>query len=267
VVFARTTWDANATAFAFKAGPPQGHRAATLLAQAPEAKLDSGHAHPDAASFIIYGGGRTLAADTGYSGTPAARQHNTITVGGIGQGREGRHDVWRDMPHDRLDAIRIVEARLSPLRATIVADAEAAYPPEAGLKRFRRTFSFQAPGAFTVTDDVRTEKAVRVQFYLHADGRFAIGPDGRRASARPDPASDVRLDAVVSGPVGAHVRAGVTEVLAPGPPGSIEKGRLEPRGHELVIESPAPATRHRFEVLLDVVKAPVRMGRKEPTRR
>ena len=70
----RTSWDRDATAFAFKAGPPEGHRVATLLSRLPEWRLDSGHAHPDAGSFIIWADGRYLTGDTGYAGPALGAQ-------------------------------------------------------------------------------------------------------------------------------------------------------------------------------------------------
>ena len=76
-IFTRTSWNADATAVAFKAGPPEGHRVAALLPKLPEWRLDSGHAHPDAGSFVIWAHGRYLTGDTGYAGLPAARNHNT----------------------------------------------------------------------------------------------------------------------------------------------------------------------------------------------
>ena len=108
VVFARTSWESDATAFAFKAGPPEGHRVAQLLPQIPEWKLSSGHAHPDANSFIIWARGRYLTGDTGYSGLVSSRQHNTVTVGGLGQGVETEHDVWKGIPYATLANTRIV---------------------------------------------------------------------------------------------------------------------------------------------------------------
>ena len=88
VVYTRTSWDKGATAIAFKAGPPEGHRVTALLAKLPEWRLDSGHSHPDAGSFIVWANGRYLTGDTGYAGLPSARNHNTMTFGGIGQGVE-----------------------------------------------------------------------------------------------------------------------------------------------------------------------------------
>ena len=100
----------DATAVAFKAGPPEGHRAARLAGTVPEWALDSGHSHPDNGSFIVWANGKYLTGDTGYAGLPSARHHNTITVGGVGQGIEGQHDVWRKMSPAALDGIRIVSA-------------------------------------------------------------------------------------------------------------------------------------------------------------
>ena len=57
--------------------------------------------------------GRYLTGDTGYAGLPSARNHNTMTFGGVGQGVESQHDVWREMPYRALDGIRIREATLT----------------------------------------------------------------------------------------------------------------------------------------------------------
>ncbi|HEY3121827.1 MAG TPA: DUF4962 domain-containing protein, partial [Vicinamibacteria bacterium] len=131
VVFHRTSWDRDATAFAVKAGPPEGHRALQLQPRVPEWEPSTGHAHPDAGSFIIWGGGRYLTGDTGYAGLPLARHHNTVTFGGVGQGIEGSHDVWDKMPAGRLDAIT-----LNGGGTRFVAELAGAYPPAAGVDRF-----------------------------------------------------------------------------------------------------------------------------------
>src|SRR5262249_49928335 len=124
VVYARSSWGKEATALAFKAGPPEGHRVAALLAQAPEWQLSSGH--PAAGSFIVWARGRYLLGDTGYAGLPSARDHNTLTFGGVGQGIEGEHDVWAAVPYARLDGIRITSAALEGAGLRLVADLTAA---------------------------------------------------------------------------------------------------------------------------------------------
>src|SRR5690606_25213827 len=54
VVFWRSSWDDDAIAWSFKAGPPEGHAATAKVKAFPDWRLSSGHAHPDAGSFIIW---------------------------------------------------------------------------------------------------------------------------------------------------------------------------------------------------------------------
>jgi hypothetical protein len=242
VVYARTSWGPDATAFAFKAGPPEGHRVASLLAQAPEWRLSSGHAHPDAGSFIVWARGRYLVGDTGYAGLPSARDHNTLTFGGVGQGREGEHDVWSGVPYAQLDRIRLTDVQLAGPEKRVVADLTAAYPASLGLERVVRTFTFDGAGTFRVRDEVAAAQPVPVEWRLHADVPFAPTPGGHAVDVR-----GVVLD--VAGTSSATV--GPALLQAPGRPGSIEQGPKEPRGFELVLARP-PGTRHALDVTLRV---------------
>ena len=162
VVYARTSWNKDATAIAFKAGPPEGHRVAALLPKLPEWRLDSGHAHPDAGSFIVWAHGRYLTGDTGYAGLPSARNHNTMTIGGIGQGVETQHDVWRQMDYRLLSGIRIRDVNLTGGTMRLVADLAAAYPPSAGVKAFNRAFEWNGASSIIVTDTVTLRQAIAV---------------------------------------------------------------------------------------------------------
>ncbi len=239
VYFSRTSWQADATAFAFKAGPPEGHRVGWLLPEIPEWELESGHAHPDACSFVIWAKGRYLLGDTGYAGQPAARDHNTITVDGVGQGRETRHDVWSETPYADLDAVRIREVRASPGAVRLSAECAAAYGPETGLRRFTRSFSFQAPLQFEVSDTIELAAPKPVQWFLHADQPFTA--DGRRFELR---AGDVTLAGEIEMPAGARITTRPVFVVSPGRPGSIEQGPKDPRGHvlEVALEPAARAS-------------------------
>jgi hypothetical protein len=247
VVFCRTGWDTQATAFAFKAGPPEGHCVARLNASVPEWKLDSGHAHPDAASFIIWARGRYLTGDTGYAGLPQARHHNTITVDGIGQGDEREHDVWRGVTPASLDDVRIVSVRNNG-GLVVEADAAAAYGAKAGLTRFHRTFRFTSPGTFTVSDDIELASARPVQWYLQSD--TAPRKDGTSWLLGGE---DVALRVQPTSPANATVTSGPTILMAPGRPGSITSGTKDQRGYQLMLESPS-AQQHRVEVVLTVEK-------------
>jgi hypothetical protein len=236
VVYHRTSWNADATAVAFKAGPPEGHRVTTLITQLPEWRLSSGHAHPDAGSFIIWARGRYLTGDTGYAGQPQARHHNTITVGGQGQGDEGEHDVWRQMDQAALNRIRISSVHTSPAGLRVEADATGAYLPSSGLVRFRRTFTVTGDDQFAVTDAIETSSPKTIEWFLHADvavevraGRYLVG-----GGASP-------LDVIVEGPEGARLATEKTLLMAPGKPGSITSGSEEQRGYHLMLQT-QPAT-------------------------
>ncbi len=237
---------------AFKAGPPEGHRVATLLPKLPEWRLDSGHAHPDAGSFVIWAHGRYLTGDTGYAGLPSARNHNTLTFGGTGQGIETQHDVWRKMDYRMLDGIRIREADLRAGKTRIVADVAKAYSAGAGVSEFTRTFTWDGGGLFTVADTVTLDAAKSVEWHLQSDVPFAAEGQTHRIG-KPGEAS---LLVTFNAPPKVPVVTGPATVRAPGPPGSIEKGSEEMRGHVLSASSP-PATTVRFDVTLEV-RAPGR---------
>ena len=240
VVYTRTSWAANATAIAFKAGPPEGHRVAALLPKFPEWRLDSGHAHPDAGSFIVWANGSYVTGDTGYAGLPSARNHNTMTFGGVGQGVESQHDVWRAVPYRALDGIRIREATVTGNAVRIVADLAAAYPDTAGVSTFTRTFTWDGGSKITVADSVALKSARTAEWLLQSD------------TALTNSGND-RLRISFASPAGVAITTGVATVKSPGPPGSIEKGPEEQRGYVLKASAPAALT-HAFDVTLELPK-------------
>jgi hypothetical protein len=113
------------------------------------------------------------------------------------------------------------------------------------VSTLRREFSFAAPGRFRVRDRVETSDPRPLAWYLHADRPFAI--DG--ASFRD--AAGVALDGRAALPARARLRTGPTSLTAPGQPGSIERGRQDQRGFELVIEPSAAARATEFDVSLE----------------
>jgi hypothetical protein len=246
VVFTRSSWDTGATAIAFKAGPPEGHRVATLLPKLPEWRLDSGHSHPDAGSFIVWAHGRYLTGDTGYAGLPSARNHNTITIGGIGQGVETQHDVWRQMDYRVLGGIRLRDVNLAGGKLRLVADLAAAYPPSAGVKTFNRSFEWDGASSITVIDTLTLTKPLPAEWHLQSDSAFT----GRATMFANGRTGEPSLRVSFASPSGVTVTTGQASVKAPGPPGSIEKGVEETRGYVLNAKAPAAET-IRFDVKLD----------------
>ena len=251
VFYYRTSWEKDALAFAFKAGPPEGHRVATLLPQLPEWSLDSGHAHPDAGSFIIYAGGRYLTGDTGYAGLPTARNHNTVTFGGIGQGVEGEHDVWRGAPYKGFDGIRIRTVKSTGDGLTIEADLAAAYPKVEGLAAFSRTLSFDGRSTFTVSDGFTLKTPTAIEWRIQSDTPFAPASAG---AYRNGEGGGPAIEVAITTPASAEVTRAVGKLKVPGPPGSITTGPEEDRGHLLTAVTSLKAGESRVEATLKVVK-------------
>lgn len=251
VFYYRSSWEKDALAFSFKAGPPEGHRVASLLPKLPEWSLDSGHAHPDAGSFIIWANGRYLTGDTGYAGLPTARNHNTVTFGGVGQGVEGQHDVWRGAPYSGFNEIRIRNVTTAGKSITIEADLAAAYPKVPALSSFTRTFTFDGAASFSVSDRFTLKKPTAIEWRLQSDTPFAPTAGGTYRNARPgEPAIDVR----VGEPPDAAITSAVGRIKAPGQPGSITSGPEEDRGHTLTATAQAAAGKYRVSATLKVVK-------------
>jgi hypothetical protein len=249
VFYWRSNWSKEATAFAFKCGPPEGHHAAPLLKQFPDWRLSSGHAHPDANSLIIFAQGQYLTGDSGYAGVPMTEHHNTLVIDGKGQGNEGEgHDVFAGMSYELLNRIRIAQVNVRPDEIVIRGDAAAAYAPAIGLKKFVREFVFRPATGFIVTDDVETTKPSKLSFLWHADKKI-------------DKLSDTafRID---SHGVKLLIEAGLEEpktpfqsvietntVTAPGPPGAVDKGDRQARGQKLVLTTGRTAKAHLVERL------------------
>lgn len=248
VVYWRSDWSKNATAFAFKCGPPEGHHTEPLLKQFPDWRLSSGHAHPDANSFIIFARGKYLTGDSGYAGVPMTEQHNTLLINGKGQGKEGEgHDAFADLSYELLNRIRISEVKAEKDRVIVRGDASAAYSPDLGLKKFEREFAYTLGGDFTITDEVETSKPVTLTLLLHADdriqrvgdNRFSINVGGVKLLIDPTIDEPKELKDF-------QTAIETNTVTAPGPPGAVDKGERQARGQKLSLSTPEPVTKARF---------------------
>lgn len=234
VVYWRSGWDDKATAFSFKAGPPEGHSTLELLDKYPEWRLSSGHAHPDAGSFIIWADGKYLTGDSGYAGVPMTEHHNTAVFDGKGQNREGDgHDVWIGVPYERLNKIRLTNVKLDSRSVSITADLAPAYDPDRGVKKFVRTFSFSAPDSFTVADEIETDKEQTITAYLHADKTITKSSDNSFVFAP----GGTNLVVDVLEPTGLETKIEKNFLTAPGPPGAVDKGSREERGVRLAVST------------------------------
>jgi len=244
VFYWRSDWSNKATAFAFKCGPPEGHHTASLLKQFPDWRLSSGHAHPDANSFIIFARGEYLTGDSGYAGVPMAEHHNTLLINGKGQGNEGTgHDVFAEVPYDLLNRIRISDVKVERNRVIVRGDATSAYASELGLKKFAREFVYTPGSGFTISDEVETTNPAVLSFLVHADSTIEK-ESANRFSIK---AGEVKLviDPTVEQahtlPAAKQIQSKIetNTVTAPGPPGAVDKGERQARGEKLVLSTPA----------------------------
>src|SRR6266480_1639164 len=261
VFYWRSNWSKDATAFAFKCGPPEGHHTESLLREFPDWRLSSGHAHPDANSFIIFARGQYLTGDTGYAGVPMTEHHNTLLINGKGQAREGAgHDVFAGVPYDLLNRIRISEVKVEQDQVIVRGDGTAAYGPELGLKKFVREFVYVPGAGFTVRDDVETAKPATLTWLLHSDNtieklgeqRFRIKAGKVKLLIDPSIGQPNELPPPKQIQNGVQAMIETNTLTAPGPPGAVDKGERQARGEKLLLSTPAPTTKTRFVLRLSI---------------
>ena len=174
-IFGRTDWSKNATAFAFRSSPPEGHYAARLAAKIPDWRENTGHAHPDANSFIIFANGKYLTGDTGYLGIKQTDDHNTILVNGRGQANDGVYEMFKEVSNEKLDKIRIADVSLTKDYFYMRGEAASAYYDDLKLKKFDRHFLYVNEGNyFIVWDELEADKPAEFTFLLNADREIKL---------------------------------------------------------------------------------------------
>jgi hypothetical protein len=248
VAYWRSSWSDDATAIAFKAGPPEGHATTKLLDEFPDWRLSSGHAHPDAGGFIVWARGRYLTGDSGYAGVPMTEHHNTFVIGGEGQGREGKgHDAFSEMSYAQMNKISLSDVQLTDKGMSLTADIASAYDPSVGVTSLTRRFTFTAPGNFEIDDSVDLSRAQVITSYLHADESIVKSGSGFTI----EPGSPSLLAEILA----PEAYDGVIEpnfLTAPGPPGSVDKGERQQRGVRLAIKTKEPVKQAQFKIKLRI---------------
>jgi hypothetical protein len=173
IVSARTGWGGDESLVVFKCGPPLGHQATREFTS----DVGSGHAHPDANHFVIFGGGEWLIRDDAYA-WKMTDQHNTLLIDGKGQLGEGA--MWfKGAPYLQTKAEpSILRAVSSPALDEITGDATQAYPKTAGLTRYVRHLLFLKPDVLIVADEIALTASHRLELRLHPKSRAERGADG-----------------------------------------------------------------------------------------
>lgn len=251
VVFWRDSWNDNATAFSFKAGPPEGHAATESVRKFMDWRLSSGHAHPDAGSFIIWSNGKYLTGDSGYAGVPLTEHHNTVIFDGKGQAKEGNgHDAFAGVSYDLMNKIVLRDVKMDGKKLSLTADLAAAYEPERGVTSFIRRFEFSAPGDFTITDEIKLERPQTITSFLHSD-TLIEKKEGNIFTFEPGGTS---LLAEIVAPANIEAKVEKNFLTAPGRPGSVDKGEREERGVRLAISTPKPVKELKVSVRMKINK-------------
>ncbi len=252
VVYYRTDWSSKATAISFKCGPPEGHAALEKLKRMPDWHQETGHAHPDAASFIVFAKGQYLSGDSGYSGVPMTDQQNTLLVNGKGQAREGSgHNAFKGYPYERLNQVALSGVELGAGKLKAVCRAATAYDAALGVKQFDRELSLVSANELQITDRLATEAPATFTALLHADEAITKLADARYSIVRGNAALEVLLDS----PPGARAEIEPNALIGPGRPGSVSDGERENRGLRLRLSNAAPQAEATFVTRLKITDA------------
>ncbi len=248
-VFWRSDWSKNATATAFRSAPPEGHHAAKLAAKISDWRENTGHAHPDANSFIIFAKGKYLTGDTGYLGIKNTDDHNTILVNNRGQAKDGVYEMFKEVANEKLDKIRINETFGTKDYFYARGEAASGYYEDLGLKKFDRHFLYVAPDYFVVWDELETDKPSEFSFLLNADREIKI--NGNYTDLVNETAA-LRVINVLGNQTESKV---VPQMIqARGLPGSVSKGDTEQRGVQLQTVSSEKQTKFEFLHVLQPIK-------------
>lgn len=240
-VFWRSSWDKNATAFAFRCAPPEGHAAARLASKIPDWRQNTGHAQPDANSFIIFAKGKYLTGDTGYLGIKNTDDHNTILVNNRGQEKDGVYEMFKNVSNERLDKIRIADAFGNKDFFYVRGEAASGYYSDLNLKKFDRNFLYVASGYFVVWDELEAENPAEFTFLLNADREIKL--DGNEANLVNENAA---LRVIRVTPSEAVSKVVPQMIQARGLPGSVDKGEAEHRGVQLQTVSTGKHAKFEF---------------------
>jgi len=244
VAFWRSGWSSDATAVAYKCGPPEGHAAAKEAIAFPDWRQEEGHVHPDVNSFILWAHGQYLTGVSGYAGVPRTDEANTLLVDGKGQGNDGAkgHDAWLGTPYARLNQAHIVSVQFGAKGFTATGEGAGAYNAATGLTQWKRTLHLQ-PGRLTVTDSIAASSPMVFTEFLHSD-TTAVAQGGQKFLID---VNRVPLQVALLAPPDAVVTAEPNIVMGPGRPGSVDKGTLEQRGERIRAATAQPAKTASFD--------------------
>jgi uncharacterized protein (TIGR03437 family) len=174
IVASRSDWSGSESIVTFKSGPPCG------LSAIQQANYDmgSGHAHPDANHFLLFGNNEFLVRDDGYLSLKKTENHNTLLVNGQGQMGEGSEFFV-------LDPYLLAKTYASILKAEshgnldyFVGEAAPAYPASSGVRQFTRHILYLKPSAVIVFDDIQLAQSSPMELRFHTEASPSLATPG-----------------------------------------------------------------------------------------
>ncbi len=166
IAVSRTSWSGDEALLAFKCGPALGSKIAELK---PPYDLGTGHVHPDANHFTLFGSGDMLLCDDGYAQKLTAN-HNTLLIDGKGQLGEGK--MWFDSSSPELAQAnpKLTKVSFGGKLDYLIGDATSGYPQASKLKQYKRHLLFVKPDTLVVLDDIAVyePKDLELRFFPEA---------------------------------------------------------------------------------------------------
>ena len=172
-VFARTSWDDDASYVALVSRPLGGHVWSELCEKF--GLSGTAHNHPEQNHFVLFGRGEVLAGDPGYTYDKQTRDHNTVLVDGKGQYGDG--EMW---PKPTPGRAHITQFTTQDDVTIIAADATSAYSAELGLAQFERTLVLAGRDLVVVGDRLAANQPRKFSWLLHHYGKCSRDGDGWR---------------------------------------------------------------------------------------
>ncbi len=241
VVAWRSGWDAEATCYLFRCGPPLGHSATAKLGQFKDWIMNCGHVHPDIGGFWMFAKGTYLAVDTGYTAEKWTKDHNTLLVDEKGQGVDGAYHNERGVPYENFDKARITSQFLCPEYGFARGEFGSVYARQVKDVQLSRAL-LMTKRWMLVVDDMKTPEPRSLTWLCHSVSEFQ--PDGNAFVSRQPSAS---LAVFPLAPADIQAKPEPTLVVAGMAPG---KGTPTQHGHKLALRSKEPAVETRFINLL-----------------
>lgn len=181
ILFSRTSWDDDATWAFYKAGQPQGYRAAK------RGYMTGGHIHPDEGQFLLWSQGSWLIIEDGYVAPKFTKNHNVLLFNGKGQLGEGKWFNGKEVG-SKIRVTKVFEA-LNKEYQYLITDIIGIYKlSDIGVKidnsSYQRSFISLSNGIIVVRDDVHFDKDVEIKSLIHTT-HYAIRADSRTVILNP----------------------------------------------------------------------------------